>query len=299
MADRGTPVAVGLVVGGDWARLVHAPMFAAGPQTRLAGAWSRTPAKAAAVADTYGCRAFASFEELIEASELVSFAVPPAAQPMLARRAALAGRHVLLEKPVADRVEEAVSLADTLACCRVGSLLMLTYSFSPQVRSFVAGCRVHVPHSVVLRFLTTTRPDELTGWRRRCGLLLDLGYHVFDLLDAVLGTICRVAARGDRGRRVDLRVEHAAGGSSTATVAWAGLPVRRTELEVLTSDGPLVLDPRACVRGDWLPRSVRAAVWSLVRERRRLEPGIARGVYLQRCVAAAESSLDERSPVEV
>jgi predicted dehydrogenase len=291
--NRSGPVSVGLVAGGSWAKDVHAPIFSAGPETRLAGVWSRAAAKAEALAASQNCRVFAEFDELLDECELVSFAVAPAAQPTLATSAALAGRHVLLEKPVAACVEDATNLADILAAQRVRSLLFLTYSFSPLVRQFVDGCRNRSPVRARLLFSTTAHPSKVTGWRRDRGLLLDLGFHVFDLLDAVGGRIVRILAHGDRMQSVDLRVEHAAGCVSEANVSWAGLPTRRTELNVLTEKGTMSLDPTACTRGAWLPTGVRQAVWGLVRENRRDGPGIEHGVYLQQCVGAAERSLSE------
>src|SRR5258707_404244 len=37
------PVSVGLVGAGPWASMVHAPVLAASPHTRLAGVWARRP----------------------------------------------------------------------------------------------------------------------------------------------------------------------------------------------------------------------------------------------------------------
>lgn len=293
------PVSVGLVTGGTWGSKVHAPAFAAGPETRLAGAWSRDPATAAAVAAAHGCPAYPDLADLIEAAELVSVAVDPHAQPALAGAAASAGRPVLLEKPVAATVEEARALADTLAAGRTGSLLFLTYRFAPRVRSFAARCRELGAVRAELRFLTTARGSEVSGWRRSRGLLLDLGFHVFDLLDAVAGPVSRIRADGDLRHSVDLRVEHVGGCASAATVAWSGLPARRTELMVRTGTEVSVLGPGAFVRGPWLAAGLRAAVWDLVRAGGREAPGVEHGVYLQRCVDAAEQSLVARRSVDV
>lgn len=293
------PVSVGLVTGGSWGRLVHAPSFAAGPETRLAGVWSRDGSQATAIAAAHGCPAFPDLDGLIDAAELVSVSVDPHAQPALAGAAAQAGRPVLLEKPVAVSADEAGKLADVLDASRSGSLLFLTYRFAPRIRSFIDRCRSRDPVRAGVRFLTTARGSEVTGWRRTRGLLLDLGFHVFDLLDAVAGPICRVRADGDLWRSVDLRVEHTDGCASAATVGWSGLPARRTEVEVLTGEGLLTLGADAFVRGPWLASGLRSAVWALVREGQRGAPGIEHGVYLQRCVQAAEKSLTSGRTVEV
>ncbi len=50
MAQLAAPIRVGLVVAGPWAKLFHAPSFAASPTTTLAGVWVR------ALADGELCR---------------------------------------------------------------------------------------------------------------------------------------------------------------------------------------------------------------------------------------------------
>jgi hypothetical protein len=42
MAD--SPVEVGLIGAGPWAQVMHAPVLAAGPETRLAAVWARRKA---------------------------------------------------------------------------------------------------------------------------------------------------------------------------------------------------------------------------------------------------------------
>jgi predicted dehydrogenase len=198
---------------------------------------------------------------------------------------------VLLEKPVATSAAAVAQLSDVLSAQRVGSILFLTYRFSPLVASFVADCQARTPVGAQLSFFTATHPSEVVGWRREHGVLLDLGFHVFDLLDAAVGRIARIAAHGDRSRWAGLFIDHTRGCFSEASICWAGLATRRTAFEVFTEEGNLALDPGACVRGPWLASGIRRAVWARVREGRRDASGIERGLYLQQCVDAAEHSL--------
>ncbi|MYV98067.1 Gfo/Idh/MocA family oxidoreductase, partial [Streptomyces sp. SID3343] len=110
----GEPVAVGLVGAGPWAERVHAPVFAAGPQTRLAAVWARRPDAAQRLAERYDAVACTEYDDLLDRCEAVVFAVAPEAQPALAERAAQAGKAVLLEKPVADNLDAARRLADAI-----------------------------------------------------------------------------------------------------------------------------------------------------------------------------------------
>lgn len=83
-----TALEVGLVGAGPWAQLVHGPVLAAGPETRLAGVWARRPEAASELAGRLGVRPFARYEDLVDASEALAFAVPPVVQAELAGAAA-------------------------------------------------------------------------------------------------------------------------------------------------------------------------------------------------------------------
>lgn len=115
------PVATGLVGAGYWARQVHAPMLAAGPETRLAAVWARRADAARTLAETHGAQAVPAFDDLLDRCEAVAFAVPPDVQAELAIRAARAGRAVLLEKPIAVTVERARALAEAVDAAGVVS----------------------------------------------------------------------------------------------------------------------------------------------------------------------------------
>ncbi|MHB8468022.1 MAG: Gfo/Idh/MocA family oxidoreductase, partial [Acidimicrobiales bacterium] len=76
-------------------------MLAAGPETSLAGVWARRPEAAAELAARFGAPAFDRYEDLLDASEAVAFAVPPDVQATMALEAVAAGKALLLEKPLA------------------------------------------------------------------------------------------------------------------------------------------------------------------------------------------------------
>src|SRR5437016_2805355 len=127
-------VRVGLAGAGQWAKTVHAPLLAEGPETRLVGIWSRRPEASRDLATIYDCPVYADFDALVDATEVVSFAVSPTAQPALARRVAGARRHALLEKPLALTLPEAEDLAACFMSAESRSVLLLTYRFSPEVQ---------------------------------------------------------------------------------------------------------------------------------------------------------------------
>ena len=75
---RSDPVAVGLVGAGTWARRMHAPMLAAGPETRLAAVWSRRLEPALSIVGQVGpVPVTDDFDAFLARCEAVAFAVPP------------------------------------------------------------------------------------------------------------------------------------------------------------------------------------------------------------------------------
>ena len=82
--NTSTPVDVGLIGAGPWARAMHARILAAGPETRLTAVWARRTEAAHEIAGTYGAATAGSPEELFDRCEAVAFAVPPAVQAELA-----------------------------------------------------------------------------------------------------------------------------------------------------------------------------------------------------------------------
>jgi predicted dehydrogenase len=137
------PVSVGLVGAGPWASLVHAPVLAAGPETRLVGVWARRPEASAQLAARHGAQACSRIEELFDRCEAVAFAVPPEVQADLAADAARAGKAVLLEKPIAADVAGAERLADVIGGAGMASVVVLSWRYAVPVRAFLAtGCVV-------------------------------------------------------------------------------------------------------------------------------------------------------------
>ena len=105
---------VGVLGTGPWARKTHAPALAAHTGVELAGVWGRRPQAAEELAARFGGRAYADADELIADVDAVAIALPPQIQAELAVRAARAGRHLLLDKPVAATVPAARAVADAV-----------------------------------------------------------------------------------------------------------------------------------------------------------------------------------------
>jgi predicted dehydrogenase len=286
---------MGLVGAGPWANLVHAPLLAGGPGTSLEAVWARRHDAAQELAQRYGATAVSSYDELLERCDAVAFAVPPGVQASLAPRAAAAGKHLLLEKPLAFDLADAERLAQAVEEAGVRTLLFLTNRFTAECRAFLEQVVGTEPQGAQLAFVGGgSRAGELfsTPWRVERGALLDLGPHALDLLDATLGPVAEVTAVGDPLRMLALTTRHESGSvgqamlSITAPGAVGGLLCT-----VHTDAGPVVFDTDT-IRDDaaFMP-TIAAELAESVATGRPHPIDVRRGLMLQRLLDQAERSL--------
>ena len=232
---------IGLVGAGAWAERMHAPALDGARGVRFAGVWTRRRTSAVALADRFGVAAPAEFDELLDISDAVAFAVPPAAQPALAVRAALAGRAVLLEKPLAADLAGAQRIADAVERAGVVSQVVLPARYGRVGRDFVECARRIGAFSGAGVWVSGRAGAG--SWRADVGPLLDIGPHVVDLLDATLGSIIDVRAASGRAGSIGLLFRHDGGAVSVATLCWSS-PGARPEhwVSVQGTDGSARLD---------------------------------------------------------
>ncbi|MFF1570622.1 Gfo/Idh/MocA family protein [Streptomyces sp. NPDC058293] len=287
-----TPVRVGLVGAGPWARAMHARMLAAGPETQLTAVWARRTEAAQETAAPYGARAAASFDELLDHCEAVAFAVPPSVQAQLAPLAAKRGKALLLEKPLALDLAAAQRLVDAVDEANIVSQLVLTKRYHPVTRGFIekaqrleiTGARSCYLHGAFLG------GDFATSWRLEHGALLDLGPHLIDLLDAAVGPIVSVRGTGDARRWIELTCEHKNGAVSQASLSGSVARDRSlTRLELFGPQPELVYDTADIDHEECWP-ILRREFATAVRAGRSGELDAHRGLRLQRLLTQAQSS---------
>jgi predicted dehydrogenase len=191
---------------GYWAAETHAAGLAGHPDVEFVGVWGRDPAKAEALARRYGVHAYAgadpaaAADALIAEVDAVAMALPPDVQVELAIRAAEAGRHLLLDKPVALDVARAGRLVDAVEAAGVASLVFVTNRYRPNVVAFVddavatggwTGAQATMLSSI---FAAQDSPYADSPWRRTWGGLWDFTPHVLSVLLPVLGPVVEVSA---------------------------------------------------------------------------------------------------------
>ena len=285
------PLGVGLIGAGPWARMVTGPVLAAGPQTRVTGVWSRTPENAAALAEVLGVPAFDGVDALIDSCEAVALAVTPDSQPALAVRAARAGRTLLLEKPLADGVDGARAIVDAAGEAGVGTLVMLTNRFNPDLARFLADAANLDPFGGRGCFVSGAflGGPFAHGWRLDRGAVLDIGPHILDLLEAALGEIVDVRAAGDPLRWVSAICIHASGATSGVSMSATAAIEGKTEVEVYSTKGSAFYDGRVvdfAARADRIRSDLVAVAGGAAHP-----ADAAHALHLQELIAAIEAQL--------
>ena len=214
----------GLLGTGYWAAETHAAALVAAPDTTLAGVWGRDPAKAAALADRYGIRPYEDVDELIAAVDAVAIALPPNVQAPLAARAARAGKHLFLDKPLALTVEAADEVVAAVDATGVSSVVFFTSRFNPPAVNFLREAAAtggwDGGRATLLGTVGGT-PYDASPWRHEYGGLWDVGPHALSLLIPVLGPIAGVSAALGPHQTATALLTHESGAVSTMTLSLA------------------------------------------------------------------------------
>lgn len=241
MTGRAGGAAIGVaVVGVGYMGAIHARTYAAEPRAHLVGVFDARPDTARSVADEAGAAAFASLEELLDRRdvEAVSICTPDAGhvEPTLAALAA--GKHVLLEKPIATTMADAdriVTAAETAS----GQLMVAQIvRFDPRyvrVKRMLDDGALGAPISLHARRITSSASQD--NLRGRVSVQLFLGIHDYD------------AIRWLTGREfVQVHTE-----ARNGLLAAKGYDVEDVAFTVGRLDGGAV----ACVESGWvLPREI-------------------------------------------
>lgn len=282
---------IGLVGAGPWARTTHAVALTGHPGVDFVGGWARRPEAAAALFP----HTFATPQELFDAVDTVAFAVPPDVQAPLATEAARAGKHLILDKPIALDLGEATALADAVAAAGVRSIVAFTRRFAPETREFLARARGLTPVAVEAQWLSGAALSgdfAASAWRHSEGALLDVGPHVLDLVDAAAGTVESVAAAAyDPGSDTwTAQLRHADGAASSVSLSLR-TPVRPTVMRFVahSAAGTAVLEGRETPSTECF-RVLLDEFLDAVASGSDHPLGVRRGLHVQRLIAQIRDS---------
>jgi predicted dehydrogenase len=239
-------VRFGVLGTGHWARTVHATALAAHPTAELVGIWGRDAAKAKAVGAEFEVPGFADVDELLDQVDAVAVALPPDVQAPLAEKAAAAGKHLLLEKPIALTTEAADRVVAAVQASGVASVVFFTFRFQAATSTWLTqAARTQLAGGAGswLSSLAGT-PFAASPWRQEHGALWDIGPHALSLLVPALGPVVAVQAGAGLRDTVHLVLTHESGVASTVTLSHTVTPMSTgIEFFVHGDAGRLVLLP--------------------------------------------------------
>ncbi len=153
----------------------HAEKYSAIPETELVGVADLQPARAQEVAGKYGTRAFQDFRDLMELCDAVSVVVPTDHHYPVTKAFLLAGKDVLLEKPMTVTLPEADDLIATAE--KKGRILQIGHleRFNPAL--VAARNKIQSPLFIEAHRLTSFR-----GRGVEVDVVLDLMIHDLDVI---------------------------------------------------------------------------------------------------------------------
>src|SRR5688572_3110340 len=238
MATSSEPVRVATVGIGWWSDVLADAMQRSG-KLKIVSCYTRSQTKRDAFAAKYGCKAAPSYEAVLEdrTIEAVINTTPNNVHLETTRAAAQAGKHVFLDKPIANTIADARAL--TKACRDAGVVLALGYQrrkesqfrwIRRQIDDGVFGKLVNAEANISRDRLGKI---DLSSWRYTAegmpgGVMLQIGIHYSDVLEYLIGPVKAVTGRlaqlvlpGDNPDVASLILEHENGALSTLNASYA------------------------------------------------------------------------------
>ena len=197
---------IGVAVAGlGFGEKVHLPALQANPDLCPVALWHPRQERLDAATAAHGLKGFSNWDALLAdpAVEAVIIATPPEPRFALARQALEAGRHLLLEKPIALHADQARELQRLAIARGVSVAVDYEYRAVPlfmQAERLLRAGVIGTPWLVKLDWLMSSRADPSRGWNwysqasKGGGVIGALGTHAFDMLAWLVGPVASVTA---------------------------------------------------------------------------------------------------------
>ncbi len=226
-------------LGMGWWSDVLADAIKRSGKLKITACYSRSEEKRAAFAAKYGCRAVPSYEAILDDKDIeaVINTTPNGVHLETTRAAADAGKHVFLDKPIANTVSDGRRITEL--CRKAGVVLALGYQrrresqfrwIKRQIDEGLFGKLVNAEANISRDRLGKI---DLGSWRYQAagmpgGVMLQIGIHYTDVLEyligpvkAVSGQFARLVLPGDNPDVASLMLEHENGALSTLNASYA------------------------------------------------------------------------------
>lgn len=188
----------GVVGAGAFGR-IHARKYSEDPRVAFVGVYDPDDERAQQLADTHGAQSFDTLDKLLNATDIITIASPPSFHGSAAKRALEAGKHLLIEKPLATDADTGAALV------RLAHEKKLVLGCGHQERLvFDAMGLLSAPETPTR--IESVREGPWTGRSADVSVTLDLMVHDLDLalqlLKAKPQTIS-ATAKTEHGRTAD------------------------------------------------------------------------------------------------
>ena len=153
----------------------HARLYASLPDSTLVGVVDHDHGRASLIGRQYGAPAFDDLPDLLKQVDIVSVAVPTSEHYSVAKTCLEAGKHVLVEKPIAvlpDEAQELVKLAAINRCT-------LQVGHSERFNPIMQLMRPHIRRPMLFE---SQRLGTYSGRGTDVDVVLDLMIHDLDLI---------------------------------------------------------------------------------------------------------------------
>ncbi len=235
---RSDPLRVACIGLGWWSGVLADAIKRSG-KLSIVACYTRSQDRRVAFANNYGCRPAASYEEILAdpGIEAIVNTTPNDVHLSTTRAAAEAGKHVFLDKPIANNVSDARAITE--ACHKAGVVLALGYQrrreshfrwVKQQIEIGAFGKLVNAEANISRDRLDKV---DLSSWRYQAagmpgGVMLQIGIHYADVLEYLIGPIKAVQGHfaqlvlpGDNPDVASLILEHESGALSTLNASYA------------------------------------------------------------------------------
>ncbi|WP_405206971.1 Gfo/Idh/MocA family oxidoreductase [Aquimarina sp. LLG6339-5] len=178
------------VLGAGHLGKIHLRLLKQSENYELVGFYDASEKQAKAIAEEFGYQLFNSVEELIAAVDVVDIVTPTFAHFEVAKQAIQAGKHVFIEKPITNTVEEAEKLIELANTHNVKGQVGHVERFNPAYTS--VSKKIDNP-----MFIEAHRLAEFNPRGTDVPVVLDLMIHDIDaILSVVHSDVKHISASG-------------------------------------------------------------------------------------------------------
>ena len=228
------------VIGVGYLGKFHAQKYAQLPDSELVAVCDTNLTTAQQLADQLGTRAVNSIDELLPEVDALSIVVPTQQHYKIAKKCLLAGKHILLEKPMTTTVAEAKDLVDIARQQNVVLQIGHLERFNPAILALENVLNTPM-------FIESHRVAPFNPRGADVSVILDLMIHDIDIiLDIVNANVTHIDAKGVSvlSKDIDIanaRIKFANGCVANVTASRAGMKSER-KMRIFQHDAYISVD---------------------------------------------------------